>query len=533
MGNRIGKAYNENNPPTVTFDEPNGAVFFLCPDETVLPPYTNPCPQIEVVVSETPVEYNDCVPCDAITQALIANYIENGPFPSAFTLNIPGVFENYVTSLAQLQNLCNFTFQVDGNNAPTIDFAVENGAAYYLCPSETVLPPFTEQITAVSGCLPCQDIEQALKTYYLENGSNAAPPTLNALYGVSPELAELNIDFSTYSSICGFTVDFDSNNIPIATWTNPTPSTSYFCLGTYTKAPDAENMAYRYGFNGMEKDDEVKGKGKSYDFGARMYDSRLGRFLSVDPLASNFSFKSPYDFAENDVIRCIDLDGAEKFKKTGNNKLNVIFTLGVITSGTSSHLERNHEAIINTLDYLKVEEELREKYSKQTIEIPAKLAKYIGFNNLQVDKKGNVSLQVEFTVNLIDAKDGEGFFDKEKPENYMLIHKGVMKDLARREGFYIILNKDAFVSGKSNEDLSTYITNFYNNSMKKEDQIVKTSPGSVIAHEAGHGLLDRGDDGHSTKGILSGEQESIKIDEKNIIEMIIENKDRIKKQINN
>jgi hypothetical protein len=34
---------------------------------------------------------------------------------------------------------------------------------------------------------------------------------------------------------------------------------------------------YRYGFNGMEKDDEVKnGKGNSYDFGARMYDSRLG-----------------------------------------------------------------------------------------------------------------------------------------------------------------------------------------------------------------------------------------------------------------
>ena len=284
MGNRIGKAYKENNPPTVTFDEPNGAVFFLCPDETVLPPYNNPCPQIGVVVSETPVEYNDCVPCGAITQALIANYIENGPFPNAFTLSVSPSFENYLTSLSALQNLCNFTFQTNGNNAPSVAFEEENGASYYLCPNETVLPPFTEQITAVSGCLPCQDIEQALQTYYLENGSNAAPPTLNALYGVSPELAELNIDFSTYSAICGFTIDFDNNNLPIANWTNPTPSTSYFCLGTYTTAPDAGNLAYRYGFNGQERSDEVYGKGNLNTALFWEYYARLVRRWNLDPV---------------------------------------------------------------------------------------------------------------------------------------------------------------------------------------------------------------------------------------------------------
>jgi len=41
---------------------------------------------------------------------------------------------------------------------------------------------------------------------------------------------------------------------------------------------------YRYGFNGMEEDNEIKNiKGSSLDFGARMYDSRLGRWLSLDP----------------------------------------------------------------------------------------------------------------------------------------------------------------------------------------------------------------------------------------------------------
>lgn len=33
----------------------------------------------------------------------------------------------------------------------------------------------------------------------------------------------------------------------------------------------------------MEKDDEMKGVGNSLNFGDRIYDSRIGDFLSVDP----------------------------------------------------------------------------------------------------------------------------------------------------------------------------------------------------------------------------------------------------------
>lgn len=35
---------------------------------------------------------------------------------------------------------------------------------------------------------------------------------------------------------------------------------------------------YRYGFNGKEKDDELKGEGNSYNFEARIYDSRVEGF---------------------------------------------------------------------------------------------------------------------------------------------------------------------------------------------------------------------------------------------------------------
>ena len=43
---------------------------------------------------------------------------------------------------------------------------------------------------------------------------------------------------------------------------------------------------FRYGFNDMEQDGEIKGDGNSYDFGARMLDPRLGRWLTIDPLQS-------------------------------------------------------------------------------------------------------------------------------------------------------------------------------------------------------------------------------------------------------
>ncbi|MCK6650352.1 MAG: hypothetical protein L6Q66_11915, partial [Bacteroidia bacterium] len=68
---------------------------------------------------------------------------------------------------------------------------------------------------------------------------------------------------------------------------------------------------YRYGFNGKESDDEVKGSGNQQDYGMRIYDPRLGKFLSVDPLAASYSMLTPYQFACNSPIDGIDLDGLE------------------------------------------------------------------------------------------------------------------------------------------------------------------------------------------------------------------------------
>ena len=69
----------------------------------------------------------------------------------------------------------------------------------------------------------------------------------------------------------------------------------------------------RYGFNGKEKDPEgMGGGGATYDYGFRIYNPAIGRFLSVDPLTATYPYYTPYQFAGNKSIVAIDLDGLEE-----------------------------------------------------------------------------------------------------------------------------------------------------------------------------------------------------------------------------
>ena len=68
---------------------------------------------------------------------------------------------------------------------------------------------------------------------------------------------------------------------------------------------------YKYGFQGQEKDDEIKGEGNSLNYTFRMHDPRVGRFFAVDPLFLKFPWNSNYAFSENRVINGIELEGLE------------------------------------------------------------------------------------------------------------------------------------------------------------------------------------------------------------------------------
>ncbi len=88
-------------------------------------------------------------------------------------------------------------------------------------------------------------------------------------------------------------------------------ASDYYPFGKSMPGRSYESEGYRYGFNGKEKDDGIKGSGNHYDYGMRMYDPRIGRPLSIDPLTAQYPELSPYQFFSNNPIWFIDLDGLE------------------------------------------------------------------------------------------------------------------------------------------------------------------------------------------------------------------------------
>ena len=77
-------------------------------------------------------------------------------------------------------------------------------------------------------------------------------------------------------------------------------------FGMLMKERTFSSEHYRYGFNSQEKDDEISGEGNTIAFEARIYDSRLGRFLSHDPLEFKYPRQSTYVFAANNSIALLD-----------------------------------------------------------------------------------------------------------------------------------------------------------------------------------------------------------------------------------
>jgi len=68
---------------------------------------------------------------------------------------------------------------------------------------------------------------------------------------------------------------------------------------------------YRFGYQGSEKDDELKGNGNSYTTEFRQLDPRLGRWLSIDPLFAKFPWQSPYIQSNNNPTIFSDNKGLE------------------------------------------------------------------------------------------------------------------------------------------------------------------------------------------------------------------------------
>jgi RHS repeat-associated protein len=140
----------------------------------------------------------------------------------------------------------------------------------------------------------------------------------NVLVTVSDK--KMAIDDGTYLESC----TGGANPICVLTKTSDTPdgivdyykadvitAVDYYPFGMTMPGRKFTLGEYRYGFNGKEKDNEVKGEGNQLDFEMRIYDPRLGRFLSTDPLSGKYPWITPYAFAIDNPIALVDFEGSE------------------------------------------------------------------------------------------------------------------------------------------------------------------------------------------------------------------------------
>ena len=83
----------------------------------------------------------------------------------------------------------------------------------------------------------------------------------------------------------------------------------------------------------------------------RIYDPRLSRFLSVDPLTMQYPELTPYQFASNTPIQAIDLDGIEylSFHRSMYRLGYITETTTTQTGGGKSITMSSSRTVINTV----------------------------------------------------------------------------------------------------------------------------------------------------------------------------------------
>jgi RHS repeat-associated protein len=179
----------------------------------------------------------------------------------------------------------------------------------------------------------------------------------------------------------------------------------------YPVFSNSSTVSYRYGFNSMEKDDEhTQGK---YDFGARIYDSRIGRWMSLDPVVK--SQESPYASFSNNPIWFVDPNGEDTlvmhrkllYEKHGVNVYKVTFSLIV----------NNVEKVVGGVMYMGANSTTRQLPDNADFK-------------LEVDKKmankdyGNETIHVDYSYQYKDGTFGNAIFFH--PQNFPIGNTGCL-----------------------------------------------------------------------------------------------------------
>ncbi|HRO99096.1 MAG TPA: RHS repeat-associated core domain-containing protein [Flavobacteriales bacterium] len=134
------------------------------------------------------------------------------------------------------------------------------------------------------------------------------------------QMVDLNYELTDHlGNVCAVVTGrlLDGNGGGTAKQAELVSAQGYEPFGALLPGRNYSSGSYRFGYAGAEKDDEVHGStGTSYDFGARLYDPRVGKWLSLDPLAMKYPYLSPYAYTADNPILFVDFDGKDFFIKS-------------------------------------------------------------------------------------------------------------------------------------------------------------------------------------------------------------------------
>lgn len=125
----------------------------------------------------------------------------------------------------------------------------------------------------------------------------------------------------------GWDVFFD--NLSVKHYSGPMVEEEHYypfgltMAGISDKVIMAQYPPHKYRYNGKELQSQEFSDGtglEEYDYGARFYDAQIGRFSTQDAMADKYTFLSPYQYATDDPVKNIDVNGDSTWTTTTTTK---------------------------------------------------------------------------------------------------------------------------------------------------------------------------------------------------------------------
>ena len=256
----------------------------------------------------------------------------------------------------------------------------------------------------------------------------------------------------------------------------------YSPFGVSLDGRTVEGDFYRRGFNGMEKDDEFKGKGNSYTTEFRQCDPRLGRWLITDPVVhprqSPFSSMDCNPIYHNDVLGNTVDPNSSGYADAKEKATSIPSKRG---KETNKNFEPEFAKIFNEFEnnknILVKFEQISDKKFGGTISTTGKnelgQTEYTIFYDISLTKELGASALFEETFHLKEAIEGKemAFIKDNSEDGYGLDGVDIFDEVRAKK--WVVENIKSYQKNQTKEDGMIYLTHYGYISTLTTDALIK------------------------------------------------------------